>query len=328
MFSLRLTLILTLIGFATSVAHGAAPAPFTVCTITANSSNEKNVFRKSLPKGQFEFVELTEAKGESVSWFDNACAQMKQQHRQCDILLVSGHFAGTAFFGHDENGETSDKSWSVDEIESHSCSNDCEEIIRAPKEIFLFGCNTLAGKQKDRRTPQQYQEILVREGIPREQATQMAQFRYGPLGESASDRMERIFWGVPHIYGFDSVAPSGKHIQAALARYLKGVGNYGDHLNQVSRLTTNRKLELSLGLYNFDQTQGVSVSQPGYQVHEGTCGLKKKKGQNLEVLKDLEKLLREPNRVLFVDQVRGFFDEHTLREMSNEELASTRQYQG
>ena len=68
----------------------------TICTITINSKNEINVFKKFAPKGD-RFIELTQLKTDldkSDSWLENAC----DDQVQCDTLIISGHFAGT-FFG-------------------------------------------------------------------------------------------------------------------------------------------------------------------------------------------------------------------------------------
>jgi hypothetical protein len=65
-------------------------AKTTVCTITVNSPNEKDAFRRNLPKDKFEFVELLE-RGRR-DWLASAC----QQKVQCDVLVISGHFGGDA----------------------------------------------------------------------------------------------------------------------------------------------------------------------------------------------------------------------------------------
>ncbi|MEO5677801.1 MAG: hypothetical protein ABIQ84_09645, partial [Usitatibacter sp.] len=71
-------------------AHGERK---TVCTITVNSDDEKETFRKRLPPGAYDFVELVE-KGRS-EWLGTSC----RKGVQCDVLVVSGHFnAGDDFY--------------------------------------------------------------------------------------------------------------------------------------------------------------------------------------------------------------------------------------
>jgi hypothetical protein len=67
----------------------------TVCTITVNSSDEKEMFKQRLPASQYEFVELVE-RGRP-DWLESAC----RQGVRCDMLIISGHFDG------DNNGTTS-----------------------------------------------------------------------------------------------------------------------------------------------------------------------------------------------------------------------------
>jgi hypothetical protein len=46
--------------FAIGWAHNASADKKTVCTITVNSPDEKEAFRRSLPSDKFTFVELVE----------------------------------------------------------------------------------------------------------------------------------------------------------------------------------------------------------------------------------------------------------------------------
>src|SRR5438445_13856915 len=65
----------------------------TVCTITVNSPEEKELFRRTLPDDKYEFVELVE-RGRP-DWLASAC----RQGVRCDVLVISGHFdAGTEFY--------------------------------------------------------------------------------------------------------------------------------------------------------------------------------------------------------------------------------------
>ena len=82
-------------------------------------------------------------------WFDKACAS----GIRCDQLVISGHFGGT-FFGMSGNA------LSLSTLEAKGCSKSCEGILSHPYEVFLFGCNTLSGKEKDSRTPEQHLQIL------------------------------------------------------------------------------------------------------------------------------------------------------------------------
>ncbi|MBI2605204.1 MAG: HEAT repeat domain-containing protein [Deltaproteobacteria bacterium] len=217
---------------------------FTVCTITINSDNEAKLFKSKLkPPSRFEFVEIVpgraddkaapEKTADSENWFKNACAQLKERKKSCDMVILSGHFGG-AFFG------SSGQRLTLETLEQMGCNSACPGIMNSPKEVFLFGCNTLAGKGANTRTPEQYRAVLraeVNENGDRvftdAQVEEVVVFRYGDFGESNRERMSRAFSGVPHLYGFDSVAPSGKNAEESLMRYLKSVPDYAAHLEQV-----------------------------------------------------------------------------------------------
>lgn len=199
------------------------PNKLTFCHITINSKDEKLMFEKKIleqPGGdQFQFVELTEL-GEPDNWFSNAC----KAGIKCDVLNISGHFGGE-FFG--ESGLRI----SSDQLENRSCSRTCEGILNHPAEVYLWGCNTLASKEKDGRGMEWYRDHLHRdEGYPLEQAERIAALRYSPFGTSFRDQMRRTFKGVPHVYGFYSTAPLGKNVVHMLEKYLDQKGNYAAHL--------------------------------------------------------------------------------------------------
>jgi hypothetical protein len=229
-----------------SLAQPNKSDKFTVCTLTINSDNEANLFKKKLaPASRFEFVELLPSQGGSSgesqsgksggseNWFEDACSQLKAESKTCDMLVISGHFGGT-FFG------SSGKRLPLETLERMGCNQACPGIMNSPKEVFLFGCNTLAGKGKDTRTPEQYRAVLRAEVNAQgdrlfsdAQVEEIVAFRYSEFGHSNRERMSRAFSSVPHIYGFDSVAPAGKNAEASVSAYLNAIPDYGKHLEQI-----------------------------------------------------------------------------------------------
>jgi hypothetical protein len=165
----------------------------TVCTITVNSADEKEAFRRRLPQDQYRFVELLE-KGRS-DWLRSSCAKAIQ----CDVLIVSGHFnAGETFYS---DNVAKDDHLRVDELERASCSNSCPGLFSKLKEVYLFGCESLnpdASKYSS------------------------------SYGESGRERMRRIFANVPVIYGFSSSAPLGATAAMLIDRHFdQGAGVIG-----------------------------------------------------------------------------------------------------
>lgn len=206
-----------------------ALAKKTVCSMTINSSNEIEAAKQALSSDEFNFVELV--KKDDSSWFKNACLSKVQ----CDVLLVSGHFGGT-FFG--ESGA----SLALTELEQASCNSDCNGILKNPKDVYLFGCNTLAGKNEDHRTPEQYMQVLMNDGFTLAQAQQVVAFRYSPIGGTFSNRMTHVFNKSPRIYGFNSVSPLGKYTGPLLKKYLQSVSSsYANDLDS-NEISNNQKL--------------------------------------------------------------------------------------
>jgi hypothetical protein len=161
-----------------------APGKKTVCTITVNSSDEKEAMRARLPKGEYDFVELVE-KGRP-DWLRSSC----ERKVQCDALVISGHFnAGEDFYS---DRIESREHLRMDELERASCSESCPGLFAHLKEVYLFGCESLNPDSS----------------------------KYASAyGESGRDRMRRLFANVPAIYGFSGPAPVGATAAALINRY-------------------------------------------------------------------------------------------------------------
>lgn len=177
----------------------SAIAQPTVCTMTFNSSDEAQVFRRNLQPLGYQFEELVPQEGVHGDWFREICASKIQ----CDILLVSGHFGGVFF------GDKLIATLSVPELQQASCGQSCPGILTNPKAVYLMGCNTLAGKTPDDRSVSQYLEILVRDGFPRNLAEKVAAARYTDFGPSLLEQMSSFFPNSQVLAGFDSASPVG-----------------------------------------------------------------------------------------------------------------------
>jgi hypothetical protein len=200
------------------------PNKFTICAITINSDEEKKIFQAQVAKNASKFnpiVELTDM-GDDNNWFKKAC----ESKIKCDQLVISGHFGGVFFSDNPEQN----KKLSLTELESAGCSKSCEGILNDPYEVFLLGCNTLAGKELDHRTPAQYLQVLLNDGFSVSQAELVVQARYGAVGDANKGSMQRAFAGAKkNIYGFDSIGPSGKTIKPFLTNYFSKI-TLPDHL--------------------------------------------------------------------------------------------------
>ncbi len=184
----------------------------TVCTITVNSPDEKEILRQRLPEDQYQFVELVE-RGRP-DWLASAC----RQDIKCDLLVISGHFdSGTEFY---TDRLDQRESLPVAEMERASCSDSCPGVFSQLKEVYLFGCNTLNAEAISSTSPEAGRS-LVRTGHSPAEAVRLARSLDLRHGESNRDHMRRIFINVPVIYGFSSRAPLGPAAANVLDRYLQ-----------------------------------------------------------------------------------------------------------
>ncbi|RYZ77803.1 MAG: hypothetical protein EOP05_00475 [Proteobacteria bacterium] len=312
--------IIVLIGILGSIASSAAKTDpksglRKVCTVTINSSQEKKAFQTHLPSKDFEFIELTEiGKTASTSlnddWFQKAC----KADIQCDVLVVSGHFAGS-FFGN------SKLELGLDEMERNSCRNSCDGILKSPKEVFLFGCNTLAEKKDDSRSYSQYVTHLVNDlNYDEPVAIRAAQGMYGAMGSSFKQRMRRVFKGVPNLYGFDAVGPTGAAVKPYLDNYFKQVPNYLSHVKKIEAEklislvseansavadVSNTILAESMRKFAFAECSGVLPNSPDSSVSEEICQLHRNLslGQKAEAA---ARMLKKPDRLTYLPSVLSF----------------------
>ena len=184
----------------------------TVCTITVNSPDEKEAFRRRLPSDQFQFVELVEHG--RPDWLASAC----HKGVRCDVLVISGHFDDGDEFYSDRLDVR--ESLPVDEMERASCSDSCPGLFSQLKEVYLFGCNTL-NPEAVKSASAEVARSLIRSGHSPADAEQLSQALSARHAGSNRDRMRQIFKDVPVIYGFSSKAPLGPTAASILDRYFQ-----------------------------------------------------------------------------------------------------------
>jgi hypothetical protein len=229
----------------------------TVCTITVNSPDEKEIFRQRLPEDQYRFVELVE-RGRP-DWLASAC----RQGIRCDLLVISGHFDGSTAFYSDQVAAS--EYLPVAEMERASCSDSCPGLFSQLKEVYLFGCNTLNADAL-KNVASEVGRSLVRAGHSKADAQRLAHTLEQRYDESSRDRMRRIFINVPVIYGFSSVAPLGPTAAMLLSRNLQpssfsAVGNGRPSHALLAHFTTESMTAVS----------GLSESDPRAAYRREVC---------------------------------------------------------
>ena len=191
-----------------------------MCTITVNSSDEKEAFSRHLPASKFEFVELVE-RGRP-DWLESA----RRKHVRCDILVISGHYDGGDYAGGNEffsEHVDSREFLPVDEMERVACTDRDDGLFSHLKAVYLFGCNTL-NPVPLRSAADEIAQSLVESGHSRADAERLAREMSPRFADSSRDRMRHIFRHVPAIYGFSSVAPLGPTAATYLDRYFRAGG--------------------------------------------------------------------------------------------------------
>lgn len=195
------------------------------CSITLNSSDEISFFKKNLPTKDFNFIELTSMDTDFDSdWMEKSCKTHSSV--QCDILLISGHFAGEVFFGENKN---SGRRVFTHHLLDKVCNQSCDHILKSPKLVFLFGGHTLSNQDpSDKRAKQLKTQLIksVSKEIGPGASQRLAEARYGPYGKAYFTQMQRLFSSSSTILGFNSRGIKGKNTSKYLNRYLRKIKNF------------------------------------------------------------------------------------------------------
>jgi hypothetical protein len=191
----------------------AGAAPKTVCTVTINSSDEKDTLQRHLPPDQYRFVELVQ-RGKP-DWLASA----RRRGVSCDVLVISGHFDdGTEFYTdrHDDR-----EFLTVHEMQHEACSAaPGNGLFSRLKEVYLFGCNTLKSAPRQVASAEVARSLL-RSGHSQADAERVAALLNERYGQSNRDRLRQVFKDVPVLYGFSSKAPLGRYAGPLLERYFQ-----------------------------------------------------------------------------------------------------------
>src|SRR5438874_9688588 len=253
--SLKFLIAAVLVGaFCVAEAHAEKK---TVCSITVNSPDEKQIFRRNLPADEFEFVELVE-RGRP-DWLTSAC----RAGVRCDVLLISGHFDGGDEFYSDRPDMR--EYLPVDEMERASCSNSCSGLFSQLKEVYLFGCNTL-NPEALKRASSEIGRSLIRSGYSRSDAERLSRSLSARHGESSRDRVRLIFKNVPVIYGFSAKAPVGPVAASMLSGYFRSGGS-GD----IGSGRASGGLRSHFAASSMAAASGLSDSDPLAAVRRDVC---------------------------------------------------------
>jgi hypothetical protein len=250
----------------------------TVCTITVNSADEKNAFRRYLPTDKYRFVELVE-RGRP-DWLASAC----RAGVRCDIVVISGHYDGGNEFFSDQI--ESREFLPVAEMERVSCSDSCPGLFSQLREVYLFGCNTL-NPEGQRSASAEVARSLVRGGMAQADAERLARILGAAHGESSRDRMRLVFKDVPEIYGFSSVAPLGPQAAATLGKYFQANG-----IGEVGSGRVNGRLLGQFAANSMAVTRGMTDADPRAAIRRDICQFADERLSDAQRLRFIHELLQ------------------------------------
>ena len=275
-------------------AHDADADKKTVCSITVNSADEKEAFRRSLPPNKYQFVELVE-RGRS-DWLESAC----RQGIRCDVLVISGHYDGGNEFFSDQLEVR--EYLPVAEMERVSCSDSCPGLFSQLKEVYLFGCNTM-NPEALKSASAEVGRSLVRSGYSRADAERLSRALSARHGESSRDRMRLIFKDVPVIYGFSSVAPLGPTAASFLGRYFQTAGT-----GEVGSGRASAKLLNQFSGHSLVVANGLSAPDPRMAYRQDVCHFSDDRLSPQQKLAFVHQLLgREMAEVrMFLDRIEQY----------------------
>ena len=303
-------------------AAEAQVQPLNVCAFGFNSHEELAAVRAQLPADAFDFVDFSAELlvAESAPWEERAASANSGRNAadaalsqllalcasdlRCDILVYSGEFAGE-FFGRYGS------SLSLQTLEEAACQQRCRSLFQRSQEVFLLACNTLASKDPDSRTPDQYLQVLLEHGFDRAAAERVVQLRYGPWGPSFSQAFLRIFAGVPRLYGFSSIAPNGVETASRLRRYFQFMGDYRRYLDRAFGSTDpNTQLLDAFRGTSLVQMSAMATSDQQAAERDLICGIYDDTRTVEERLRIVHRLLARSDFLAFLPTIKLFLRRH------------------
>ncbi|MFN0184306.1 MAG: hypothetical protein ACKVQR_10870 [Aquabacterium sp.] len=264
--------------FAASAAPPPArPAPRTVCTVTINSSDEKDAFIRHLPRGDYRVVELV--RRGVPDWL----AAASRSGVSCDALVVSGHFDdGTEFY----TDRFDDREFlTVHELQRQSCSASGGGLFSQLKEVYLFGCNTLKSEPRHVASAE-VRRSLVRSGHASADAARLSALLSERYGQSNRDRLRHVFNDVPVLYGFSSKAPLGRTAGPLLDRYFQSAP-----AGEVASGKVSPTLLKLFGPSSMIAVAGLTEADPHAGFRRDLCGLADERTSPVHKLAFLHQLL-------------------------------------
>jgi len=237
----------------------AQAEPKTVCTVTINSSDEKDAFQRHLPRGDYRFVELVQA-GQS-DWLAAAC----RRGVRCDSLIISGHFDDGSEFYTDSFDKR--EFLTMHELQQASCSASCSGLFTQLKDVYLFGCNTLKTAPRHVASAE-VTRSLMRAGQSRTDAERVSALLSERYGQSNRDRLRHVFKDVPVLYGFSSKAPLGRSAGPLLERYFQSA--------PAGEIGSGRASATLLGLFgpsSMVAEAGLTGADPHAAFRQDVCSL-------------------------------------------------------
>lgn len=288
--------------------------PFQVCAFGFNNHEELAAVRAQLPADEFDFIDFSAQllSAESAPLGERAAADpalsqllaLCASDLRCDISVYSGEFAGE-FFGRYGS------SLSLQTTEEAACQQRCQGLFHRSQEVFLLACNTLASKDPDDRTPDQYLQVLLDHGFDRASAERVVQLRYGPWGASFSQAFLRIFAGVPRVYGFSSVAPDGIETASRLRRYFRFMGDYRRYLDSALGSTeVNTQLLAAFRGTSLVQMSARATSDQQTAERDLVCGVYDDTRTVEQRLRIVQRLLARSDFLAFLPTIQVFLRRH------------------
>ena len=271
----------------TSVAHTALK---TVCTVTINSSDEKDAFVRHLPRGEYRHVELVQ-RGQA-DWLGAA----RRSGVVCDALIISGHFDdGTEFY----TDRFDDREFlTMHELQQASCSAPAKALFSQLKEVYLFGCNTLKSEPRYGASGEVTRSLL-RSGHTHADAERVSTLLSERYGQSNRDRLRHVFKDVPVLYGFSSKAPLGRFAGPLLERYFQSAP-----AGEVASGRVSPTLLKLFGPSSMIAVAGLTNADPHAGFQRDVCGFADERPSQVQRLAFLHQVLQRD-----ITQVRMMLDQ-------------------
>jgi hypothetical protein len=200
-------------------------------------------------------------------------------------------------------------------MEEAACQTRCDGLFHHAQEVYLLGCNTLATKNEDRRTPSEYLQVLLDHGSTARRRRTSWRCGTDRSAELPGGAPPDVRGRAPALRLLVGRAEERVH-RPMIASYLRAKGDYARWLDD-SEGRSDANVELVHAFRGTALTQATAWPRPSRPPRPGrVCALYDEHGGVLDRLRIARDVMSQENFLAFVPTLGVFLARHPPQQLA------------